>query len=241
MKFDIISIFPEFFESPLSCGILRIAREKKALDVHVTNPRDFTRDRIVDDYCFGGGAGMVMKPEPLIKAVQHVIRPDSTVIHLTPKGRCLTQPMVHSLAEKSHMVIICGRYKGIDERVQHAFKPMKISIGDYILSGGEIAALVLVESITRLVPGVIGNQDSAYSDSFENALLEAPLYTRPARYRRMTVPSVLRSGDHRRIARWRRKKSLQETLVNRNDLLPGTTFSRDDLALMMEVLNGKHA
>lgn len=241
MKFNIISIFPDFFESPLSCGILRIAREKKALDVTITNPRDFTRDGIVDDYQFGGGAGMIMKPEPLMKAVQHATKSGSTMVYLSPKGKRLTQNTLHKLAKKSHIVVICGRYKGIDERVKLAFKPMEISIGDYILSGGEIAALVLIESIIRIVPGVIGNQDSAHTDSFEQGLLEAPLYTRPARYRRKSVPSILRSGDHLRIAHWRRKKSIQETLVNRTDLFPSATFSQNDLALLLEVLNGKYS
>jgi tRNA (guanine37-N1)-methyltransferase len=180
MKFDVISIFPEFFESPLTCGMLRVAREKGILHVRMVNPRDFAKDQIVDDYQFGGGAGMVFKPEPITRAINSVRTPESRLVLLTPKGAHLDQNTVKELASKEHIVLIAGRYKGIDERIVDLFQPMEISVGDYILSGGETAALALIESVTRLLPGVLGNRDSADTDSFGGNLLEAPI--------RMKVP-----------------------------------------------------
>jgi len=239
MKFDIISLFPEFFQSPLSCGVLRIAQEKGIIKINITNPRDFTDDRIVDDYQYGGGPGMVMKPEPLIKAIRHVEKKKACIVKLTPKGKRLNQNIIKNLAGKKHIIIICGRYKGIDERVNRFFKFQEISIGDYVLSGGEIGALVVVESITRLLPGALGNSDSADSDSFQKYLLESPLYTRPHVYQKHRVPKILRSGNHRLIARWRRKKSLAKTLKHRPDLLPLETFSKSDLEILLEVIDGK--
>jgi tRNA (guanine37-N1)-methyltransferase len=241
MKFDIISIFPEFFESPLSCGILRIALEKKLIHISVTNPRNFTNDGIVDDYQFGGGAGMVMKPEPLTKAISHVHKKNSYIIHLTPKGKPLRQTTLKGLSQKQHLILICGRYKGIDERINQMYCPHEISIGDYVLSGGESAALVLLESISRLLPGVLGNRDSAFTDSFEDHLFEAPIYTRPYSFKKRAVPPVLRSGNHNRIKRWRRKESLKKSMDERPDLVTKATFSKGDLAILLEVLNGKNS
>jgi len=241
MKFDVISIFPEFFESPLAFGVVRIAREKGIITIDITNPRDFTEDGVIDDYQFGGGAGMVMKPEPLAKAINHVKTQNSLLIHLTPKGKRLTQEMVNLLTKKEHIIMICGRYKGIDERINLIFAPLEISIGDYVLAGGEIGALVLVESITRLLPGVLGNKDSADTDSFQKNLLESPIYTRPNVYKKHKVPQILRSGDHRRIADWRSKKSLGKTLSHRPDLLPAETFLKKDLEILLEVLNGENS
>jgi tRNA (guanine37-N1)-methyltransferase len=240
MKFDIISIFPEWFTSSLSCGILRIAQERNIIRVSITNPRDLTKDRIIDDYQYGGGAGMVMKPEPLIKAINHVKTKKSILIRPTPKGKRLDQESVNLFAKKKHIIIICGRYKGIDERINSAFSPLEISIGDYVLSGGELAALVLIEAITRLLPNVLGNRDSVDTDSFQSKLLESPVYTRPSAYRKLKVPSVLRSGNHKLIALWRKKKSIEKTLSHRPDLLPKKIFSRNDLETLLEVLNGKN-
>lgn len=241
MKFDIISVFPQFFHSPLSFGILRIAQEKGIIEVAITNPRDFTRDGVVDDYQFGGGAGMVMKPEPIVKAINHVKTKNTCLINLTPKGKRLTQNTVKELVKNEHTIIICGRYKGIDERVSSIFKPLQISIGDYVLSGGETGALVLIESITRLLPGALGNRDSANSDSFQEYLLESPIYTRPNMYKKLKVPQILRCGNHGLVARWRRKQSLEKTLRQRPDLLTSETFAKTDLAILMEVLNGKNS
>ncbi len=241
MKFDIISIFPEFFLSPLSCGILRIAQEKDIIRIGITNPRDFTQDGTVDDYQFGGGAGMVMKPESMTRAINHVRGEKSCLIYLTPKGRRLSQKIVKELAKNEHIILICGRYKGIDERVNHLFKPLAISVGDYVLSGGEIAALVLTESITRLLPGALGNRDSADSDSFQSNLLEPPLYTRPSAYKKLRVPQILRGGNHNQIALWRRKKSFEKTLSERPDLLPFGTYSKGDFEILLGVLDEKNS
>jgi tRNA (guanine37-N1)-methyltransferase len=239
MKFDIISIFPEFFEGPLSCGMLRVARKREVIKVQVTNPRDFTTDGVVDDYQFGGGAGMVMKAEPLAKAIASVKTNDSLLINLTPQGRRLTQRLIHELAGKNSIVIICGRYKGIDARMRRLYDPLELSIGDYVLSGGEVGALVLIESITRLLPGVLGNRDSADTDSFQNDLFEAPLYTRPHSYKRLKAPKILRSGNHQLIARWRRKMAIEKTLYQRPDLISRAQFTKNDLELLLEVLDGK--
>lgn len=241
MKFDIISIFPEFFEGPLSCGMLRVAHEKGILDTNIVNPRDFASDRVVDDYQFGGGAGMVFKAEPISRAIKSVKTPESLLVNLTPKGKRLDQTIVKDLVREKHIVILCGRYKGIDERVIQFFDPMEISIGDYVLSGGEVGALVMIESIIRLLPGVLGNQDSAKTDSFGENLLEAPIYTRPGSFRRMNVPQVLRSGDHNRIADWRRRKSIETTLTRKPELLGEEAFSERDFQILLEVLNGKNS
>lgn len=241
MKFDIISIFPEFFEGPISCGMLRVAQDKHIVDIKVTNPRDFVKDRVVDDYQFGGGAGMVFKPEPITKAIDSVRTDTSTLVYLTPKGDLLDQKMVNEFTRVDHMVIIAGRYKGVDERIIDMYKPKQVSVGNYILSGGEIAALTLIEAITRLLPGVLGNLDSAETDSFHTNLLESPIYTRPGVYRRLKVPNVLRSGNHNRIANWRRKKSIEMTLLRKPDLLGDEIFSEKDLEILLEVLNGRNS
>ncbi len=239
MKFDIISIFPDYFHDPLSFGILKIAQEKGIIKINLTNPRDYTKDGIVDDYQFGGGAGMVMKAEPLFTAINQVKTKSSLLIMLTPQGKRLEQQTVKRLTGHKHIVIICGRYKGIDERVNTIFNPMQVSVGDYILSGGEIGALVIIESVTRLLPGSMGNIDSADTDSFEQDLLEAPIYTRPDLYHNINVPSVLRSGHHKMVDRWRRKESLQRTLNNKPEIMPHGIFTKNDLEILLEVLDGK--
>jgi len=241
MKFDIISIFPEFFQSPLTYGMLRVALQKNIINVNITNPRDFTTDGVVDDYQFGGGGGMVFKPEPLTKAINSVWTKKSTLINLTPKGKRLNQRIVNKLTDNEHIVIICGRYKGIDERISDIFQPLHISIGDYVISGGEIGALILMESITRLLPGVLGNRDSANSDSFQGNLLEAPIYTRPYVFKRLKVPHVLRSGNHSMIAEWRRKEAMEMTLARKPHLLSEETFSKKDFEILLEVLHGKNS
>lgn len=239
MDFDIISLFPEFFSGPLGCGTFRIAQQKDIIKIKITNPRDFSKDGFVDDYQFGGGAGMVMKPEPLVKAIEHTKRKDSCLINLTPKGELLNQKLVQKLAKKEHIIIICGRYKGIDERINLLFNPCQVSIGNYVLAGGEAGALVIIESITRLLPGVLGNKDSAESDSLQNGLLESPIYTRPNLYKKFEVPLVLRTGDHRRIADWRRKESFKETLRKRPDLISTEIYPKKDLEILLEVLDDK--
>lgn len=239
MRFDIITIFPEFFTGPLSCGIMRIAREKKLIKIRLVNPRDFTDDGRVDDYQFGGGAGMVMKPGPIGAAIDHVRSSSARIILFTPKGRRFDQRMVKELSKRKHLILICGRYKGLDNRINETYRPIELSLGDYIVSGGENAALVLMESVIRLLPGALGNFDSANSDSFEDSLLEAPIFTRPAAYNNMNVPAVLLGGNHRLINDWRRKKALSITLDKRPDLLAEGTFQVNDLALLLEVINEK--
>lgn len=241
MKFDIISIFPQFFDSALSYGMVRIAQEKEIIKIRITNPRDFTKGGVVDDYQFGGGSGMVMKPEPLTKAINKVKTKKSLLIHLTPKGRRLNQKVINKLSKKHHIVILCGRYKGIDQRINLMFHPLELSLGDYVLSGGEVGALALIDAITRLLPNVLGNIDSADTDSFQSDLFESPIYTRPHTYKRLKVPGVLRSGNHQLIARWRRKRSLETTLFQRPDLISSETFSKKDFEILLEVLDGKNS
>ncbi|MEO0215569.1 MAG: tRNA (guanosine(37)-N1)-methyltransferase TrmD [candidate division WOR-3 bacterium] len=237
INFDIISLFPEYFNGPFSCGTLKIAREKGIIKVNITNPRDFTDEGTVDDYQYGGGAGMVLKPEPLVRAIEAVKRNDSIVVNFSPAGQLLSQKIIQDLSGKCHLILICGRYKGIDERINLIYKPLEISIGDYVLAGGEAAALVLIEAITRLLPGVLGNIDSAEDDSLQAGLLAADIYTRPDNYKMFKVPSVLKSGDHKKIARWRRKESLRKTLIKRPELLGNLKFSKEDLDILLEVVN----
>jgi len=239
LQFNIISLFPEYFRGPLSCGTLRIAQDKGAIKINIINPRDSIKDGIVDDYQFGGGAGMVLKLEPLLKAINEVKKEDSLIINFTPTGAMLNQKMVKEFVKKNNIILVCGRYKGIDERLAKLFLIKEISIGDYVLSGGESATIILIEAISRLLPGVLGHIDSAEEDSLQNGLLSAPVYTRPANYKNISVPEILISGNHQAIARWRRRESIRKTLKERPDLLPDVTFSKQDLAILMEVLNGK--
>ncbi|MEO0155754.1 MAG: tRNA (guanosine(37)-N1)-methyltransferase TrmD [candidate division WOR-3 bacterium] len=237
MQFNIISIFPEYFNGPLSCGTLRIAQEKGAIKINILNPRDFTIDGIVDDYQFGGGAGMVLKLEPILKAINSIKKEKSLIINFSPTGKVLTQNLVKKLAEENDMILICGRYKGIDERLGRLISLEEISVGDYVLSGGESASIVLMEAITRLLPGVLGHIDSAEEDSLQNGILSAPVYTRPASFKNYVVPEILLSGNHQAVARWRRKMAIERTLKKRPELLGDVVFSRDDLEILLEVLN----
>ncbi|MGQ9707329.1 MAG: tRNA (guanosine(37)-N1)-methyltransferase TrmD [bacterium] len=217
----IISIFPEFFSGPLSCGPTRIAREKGLLRIELVNPRDFTTDahRSVDDYPFGGGAGMVMKPEPIFLAVESVRQEESKVVLLSPQGKLFNQEMALRFRALPHLIFICGRYKGVDERVRTRLVDEEVSIGDYVLAGGEAAAVVIIEAVARLLPGCVGDEDSVMSDSFASGLLEAPLYTRPREFRGDAVPEVLISGNHAAVAEWRRREALLNTARRRPDLL----------------------
>jgi len=221
MRIHIITIFPEFFSSPLGCGVMRIAQEKKAAEVMAVNLRDFATDtyRTVDDYPFGGFPGMILKPEPIFKAVESVRQDNSHVILLSPQGRALNQNIVNELSKKEHIVMICGRYKGVDERVREHLINDEISIGDYVLSGGETASLALIEAITRLLPGVVGDKESVESDSFISGLLDAPYYTRPQDFRGYKVPEVLVSGNHQKVKEWRDEQAMKSTKEKRPDLI----------------------
>jgi tRNA (guanine37-N1)-methyltransferase len=226
MRFDIITIFPEIFAGVLDCGILRRARQAGLADVRLVNLRDFTRDKhkSVDDRPYGGGEGMVFMPEPLFAAAEYCRGPERTaesrVILLTPQGKTWGQEMALELSGLQHVVLICGRYEGVDQRVMDALVDSEISIGDFILTGGEIPAMVILDSVIRLIPGALGNSDSALNESFSTGLLDYPQYTRPAVFRGLAVPEVLLSGDHARIAQWRRERALERTLRRRPEMAP---------------------
>jgi tRNA (guanine37-N1)-methyltransferase len=224
MRVDILTLFPGYFQSPLRESLLARAVDARLVDVRVHDIRDHAHDRhrTADDAPFGGGPGMVMKPAPVFEAVESLGPGSRRLILLSPAGRRLDQAMVRSLSEEPWLVLICGRYEGVDERVVTGLGAEEVSIGDFVLSGGEAAALVLVEAVTRLVPGVVGNEASLDQESFETGLLDHPHYTRPRVYRGMEVPGVLVSGDHARVAEWRRRAAEEKTRRNRPDLLgPG--------------------
>ncbi len=236
LRVDIITLFPEYFEFPLKVGPLRRARELGTLQVRLLDLRSFAdHPKEVDDAPYGGGAGMVLKPEPLVRAIESVRTPESLVILFSPQGERLDHARVKDLATRPHLILICGRYKGVDERVRR-WVDLELSIGDYVLSGGEPAALVLLDAISRWLPESLGDKDSALTDSFETGLLDAPLYTRPPEFRGLKVPEVLRSGNHAEIRRWRRKQALLRTLLRRPDLLEQYPLSEEDRRLLQEAL-----
>lgn len=224
MCIDIITVQPDLLKSPFSHSILKRAQEKGLLDVRVINLRDFTpyKHAQVDDYQYGGGAGMVLMPEPLAIAIDELREQNdyNEIIFLTPDGNTLSQPMVNQWSMKKRLLLICGHYKGIDERIREKYVTREISIGDYVLSGGELAAAVLVDAIGRLIPGVLNNETSALSDSFQDGMLAPPVYTRPADFRGMKVPDILLSGHERKIEDWRYDQALKRTKERRPDILP---------------------
>ena len=245
MRIDVVTIFPEMLLGPLSCSLTKRAIERGTVDIQVHDLRDFTHDRhhVVDDYPYGGGAGMVMKPEPWFRAVEALAdaapeRPHA--ILLTPQGPVLTQAKVQELSERPRLLLMCGRYEGIDERVREALADEEVSVGDFVLSGGEPAALVLMDAIIRLVPGVVGNEESPAEDSFSEGLLEYPHYTRPSDYRGLRVPEVLLSGHHEEIRRWRRREALRRTRDRRPDLFARLTLTNEDQALLAETMGDQH-
>ena len=222
LNFTVITIFPQMFASPLDHSILKRAQEKALISVRLVDLRDYTvdRHRVTDDYPYGGGQGMVMKPEPLIAAIEDTRKrlSGARVVLLSPRGEVFNQQVAVRLAQEKELVLICGRYEGVDERVK-SFVDEELSIGDYTLSGGEPAATVVIDAVSRLIPGVLGNQDSAQDESFANGLLEYPQYTRPEDFRGMKVPAVLLTGDHQRVEKWRREMSIRITGQRRPDLL----------------------
>jgi tRNA (guanine37-N1)-methyltransferase len=225
VKFDIVTIFPQMVAGPLREGIVARAIAKGLLDVRVHDLRDFTTDRhrVVDDVPFGGGPGMVLKPEPLFAAVEAIAAGrQATVVLTSPDGKGLTPDIARRLSAQEHVIILCGRYEGVDERVREHLATEVISIGDYVLSGGELAALVIVDAAARFVPGVVGDDESVANDTFSQGLLDYPQYTRPAEFRGYQVPQVLLSGHHAEIERWRRQQALERTRRHRPDLLERT-------------------
>ena len=239
MIFDILTIFPTFFDSPLSEGIINKAISSGLITVRPINLRNYTHDRhkTTDDRPYGGGEGMVMKIEPLFEAVEHLKAspPPPKVILMSPRGRVLNQKMVKELANEERLVIICGRYEGIDERFIKNCVDLELSIGDYVLSGGETPALVLIEAVSRLIPGVLGCPTSSQKDSFSNGLLEHPHYTRPAQFKDWKVPEILLSGDHKKIETWRRHQTLKITLERRPDLLNSAPLSKEDIEYLKKL------
>jgi tRNA (guanine37-N1)-methyltransferase len=223
MKIDVITIFPEMFASVFEFGIIHKARQAGTLELNCVDLREFATDRhrMVDDRPFGGGEGMVFKPEPLAAAIRSLRAqsPAARVVYLTPQGEVMNQERMRSLAKHEHLVVICGRYEGIDQRIVDLFVDEELSIGDYILSGGELPAMVLVDGITRCLPGVVGHPASTRNESFETGMLDYPVYTRPAEFEGQAVPEVLLSGNHREIEGWRRQKALEKTRRVRPDLL----------------------
>lgn len=237
MNFHVFTLFPAMFQGPLSESILKRAQEKGLLNVTLHDIRDYAEDkrRIVDDYAYGGGPGMVMKPEPVFKAVEAQLerireaQADSAavpVILMSPKGRALTQDVARDLARHTNVVLICGRYEGVDQRIIDHLATDEISIGDYVLTGGELAAMVVIDCVTRLGPGVLGSGESTSRESHTDGLLQYPQYTRPPDYRGWTVPEVLLSGHHARIEEWRREQSLLETRRRRPEMLEGSKDAR---------------
>jgi len=272
MRFEIVTIFPDFFRGPLDYGIVRRAREAELIDIRIHDLRTFTHDRhkTVDDRPFGGGEGMVLKPEPIFECVESLQlasleqrltgETKETIISLSAQGAMFAQPMAQELAGLERIVLLCGRYEGVDERVSEHLADREVSVGDFVLSGGELGAAIIIDTVTRLLPGALGNAASAMTESFSMAqaarvmesdgkiapdstiasrgLLDYPHYTRPADFRGMPVPEVLLNGNHDEIRRWRRRRALEKTLKNRPDLLEKVRLSKEDQALLDELKAG---
>lgn len=235
MKLDVLALFPEIISPALQTGILKRIQDADKININVYNLRDWTTDKYktVDDYPYGGGAGMILKPEPIFTAVTELnTESNAQIVYLTPQGKPLTQSLVEGLSLDPHLILICGRYKGIDERVREKIVTTEISIGDYVLSGGEIAALVLIDAIGRVLPGALGDFESAHEDSFSKDLLDHPHYTRPAEYEGMKVPEILLSGHHENIKEWRHKEAIKRTAKRRPDLLQDLELTPEELALL---------
>ncbi len=235
MHIDVLTLFPQMFQDIFSLGIFKRAMDQKLVSLGVHNIRDYTHDKhhTADDYPYGGGAGMVLKPEPIFEAVESIERkPDVPVILLTPQGRLFSQKVAQELSQHSHLVLICGHYEGVDERVSEHLATDRLSIGDYVLSGGELAAMVVIDAVFRLVPGVLGSEASPLDDSHVGGLLEYPQYTRPAEYRGWAVPEVLLSGDHGQVDSWRREQAIRRTHENRPELLDKAELSPEEKRLV---------
>lgn len=239
MKFDILTLFPGMFCGPFDESIIKRGRDRQLIEIAIHNIRDWAEDRhqTADDAPYGGGAGMVMKAEPLVACIDAVKsrNPESTIVLTSPQGRRLTHRVASELAQREGLIIVCGRYEGIDERVRELVIEDDISIGDFVLTGGEIAAMAIVDAVSRFIPGVLGSGESAETDSFCDGTLEYPQYTRPPVFRGIPVPEILLSGNHDLIRRWRRKESLRKTRELRPDLLTGITLTPEDRKLLAEL------
>src|SRR5881396_3558007 len=241
MRIDIVTLFPAMVEPALATSMLGRARARGLVDIRVVNLRDYAtgKHRVTDDYQFGGGGGMVLKPEPIAAAVEALRGERSRVILMDPRGRTLTQAVAGELAREAHLILVAGRYEGVDERVSEMIADERLSIGDYVLTGGELPALVVTDAVARLLPGVLGGEGAAERESFAAGLLEPPQYTRPEEFQGARVPAVLRSGDHARIARWRRVQALWLTWRTRPELLKSTDLTSDEQRLVERFERGE--
>ena len=242
MVIDVITIFPQMVEEIIKESILKRAQQKNIVKINIHNLRDFALDKhsIVDDYSYGGGAGMVLKPEPIFRAVEKIAgkkkrKRKPRIILLTPQGQTFNQAKAKELSQEQHLLFICGHYEGVDERVKENLITDEVSIGDYVLTGGELPAMVIIDSVVRILPGVLNKKESFENDSFYQGLLDYPHYTRPRRFRRKSVPALLLSGDHAQIRKWRRQKALKNTLNKRPDLLEKITLSAEDQKMIEEL------
>ncbi len=240
MHFDILTLFPGLFAGAFEESIIKRARESGSVTIDLHNIRDYAtgRHKVTDDTPYGGGGGMIMKPEPIFAATEAVLGEQVSaipVVLLTPKGRLFSQPVARELSRHDRILLICGRYEGVDERVHQYLATDQISIGDYVLSGGEIAAMVIVDAVTRLLPGVLGDPSATFEDSHAEGLLEYPHYTRPSIFRNHPVPDVLLSGHHAEITRWRRQQALHRTWERRPDILPNARLTEEDLAYLRQI------
>ena len=240
MRIDVVTLFPGIFAGPLQESILAKAQARGVVEIRIVNLRDYAggRHRVTDDYQFGGGGGMILKPEPLWAAVEALRTDAARVILLDPQGRRFSQEVARELAHASHLILLCGRYEGVDERVREDLVDDEISIGDYVLTGGELPALVVIDAVTRLRPGALGDAAAPQQDSFAGGLLEGPQYTRPEEFREHRVPEILLSGDHKRIARWRRLQSLWRTWRRRPDLLETAELTPEEQKLIEKFREG---
>jgi len=240
MRVDIVTLFPSMFRGPFDESIIKRAKEKGILEIKLHNLRKFTHDKhkTVDDLPYGGGAGMVMKPEPLFEAIEEIkkeVGSSSRVILLSPQGQPFTQEKAKELAQKKALLFICGHYEGVDERIREYLIDEELSLGDYVLTGGELAAMVVVDAVVRLLPEVLGCEESVREDSFYRTLLDYPQYTRPAEFRGWKVPTILLSGNHQKIREWRKRKRLENTLRKRPDLLKLAKLSREEKKILEEI------
>jgi tRNA (guanine37-N1)-methyltransferase len=245
MRVDVLTTFPEMFEPVLGTSILKRAREAGLVNIAVHDLRKWTADKhqTTDDAPYGGGVGMVMKPDPFFAAVEELLAgsaslpsaPSTEIILLSPQGELFTQALARELSAKDRLVLLCGHYEGVDERVREHLATREVSIGDYVLTGGELPAMVVIDAVTRLLPGALGAEEGAVSESFEDGLLEYPQYTRPADFRGWTIPEILLSGHHEQIRRWRRKESLRRTKRQRPDLLAKAQLTKEDRKLLEEI------
>ena len=242
MQVDVITVFPQMFEGIIQESILKRAQQKNIVKINIHNLRDFALDKhsIVDDYSYGGGVGMVLKPEPIFRAVEKILssgkgKRRARIILLTPQGQTFNEAKAKELSQEEHLLFICGHYEGVDERVRENLITDEVSVGDYVLTGGELPAMVIIDSLVRLLPGVLSKKESFENDSFYQGLLDYPHYTRPRRFRGKSVPALLLSGNHSRIRKWQRQKALQNTLNKRPDLLEKVKLSVEDQKILKEL------